>query len=216
MFTGLIQGMGRITARTARSGQMRLSVQALFDMPDIVAGESIAVSGACLTVEEPGKNAFSAYASAETLARSTLGGLGQGDRVNLERALALGDRLGGHLVSGHVDCLARVTRISPAGESTRFELAFPPAFAALVVPKGSVALDGVSLTVNDCTTDSLTVNVIPTTQRETTISLWRTGTAVNMETDFIGKYVARMLDPFVRAAGAPSAITPEFLREHGF
>ncbi len=117
MFTGLIQGKGRIQAVDRRGSESRLVIAPLFALPDVVLGESIAVNGACLTVEEynAGAGRFSAYASAETMARTTLGGLRRGDEVNLERALALGDRLGGHLVSGHVDCLATVQSVTPAG-----------------------------------------------------------------------------------------------------
>jgi len=170
MFTGLIQGKGRVESVEMRGAETRLKVRALFDLAQIVLGESIAVNGACLTVETCGENWFTVYASAETLKHTSLGGLKTGGAVNLERALALGDRLGGHLVSGHVDCLATVQDIKPAGESRVYTLAFPAEFGALVVPKGSVALDGISLTVNDCGPEFLSVNIIPATQRETTIS----------------------------------------------
>jgi len=215
MFTGLVAGMGIVTRLAKNGGQMRLSVRALFPMPDIVLGESIAVSGVCLTVESSEENAFGAYASAETLSTTTLGTLGLGARVNLERALAVGDRLGGHLVSGHVDCIVRVEGLVPDGESMRHTIAFPREFGPLVVAKGSVCLDGVSLTVNQCGPDWLTVNIIPGTQAQTTLSSWTRGRAVNMETDLIGKYAARMMEPYGVAA-RPSAITEDFLREHGF
>jgi riboflavin synthase len=215
MFTGLVQGMGTITALERRAGQMRLSIKALFPLREIVLGESIAVNGVCLTVESFSANAFSAYASQETLDKTNLGALGAGSGVNLERALALGDRLGGHLVSGHVDCLARVDSSVPAGESVRYTLSFPEAFGVYVVEKGSVCLDGISLTVNGCGADWLDVNIIPATQAETTISGWTPGRAVNMECDIIGKYVARMLAPHATKA-KPSGITADFLSKHGF
>jgi riboflavin synthase len=220
MFTGLVQGMGRLLSVENRGAETRLRVAALFDMENITPGESIAVNGACLTVEQPGDNQFTAYASAETLAATALGDLRTADRVNLERALALGDRLGGHLVSGHVDCLAVIRSVAPAGESRVYRLEFPPEFGPLVVPKGSVALDGISLTVNNCGLDFLEVNIIPATQRETTIAQWAPGRRVNMETDLIGKYVQRMLTAWTDAGGSggnkPSAIDEEFLRRHGF
>lgn len=218
MFTGLVQGMGKVEALEKRGGQMRLSIRALYPLPAIVLGESIAVNGVCLTVESFTDNAFSAYASGETLDKTNLGGLGAGSRVNLERALALGDRLGGHIVSGHVDCLAEVQSVRPAGESRIYRLGFPETHACQVIPKGSVALDGISLTVNDCGRDYLEVNIIPATQRETTISGWAPGRRVNMETDVIGKYVQRMLAPWSEnpARPQPSKITPDFLKEHGF
>jgi len=220
MFTGLIQGKGRIEAVEARGAETRLKIRTLFDLPQIVPGESIAVNGACLTVETFGENWFTVYASAETLTHTSLGALKTGGLVNLERALALGDRLGGHMVSGHVDCLATVADIKPAGESRVYTLSFPAEYGALVVPKGSVTLDGISLTVNDCGPESLSVNIIPATQQGTTISGWTPGTRVNMETDLIGKYVQSMLGPWLAARGGggkpASTLSMDFLREHGF
>ena len=175
MFTGLVQGTGTVRAAQARGGQSRLTLAPDFPLAGYARGESIAVSGACLSVEEFGEGWFSAYASGETLSRTTRGALRPGARVNLERALALGDRLGGHLVSGHVDCVARVESATPAGESKVFRLAFPAEQGPLVIPKGSVCLDGVSLTVNECGADWLTVNIIPETQAATTISSWKSG-----------------------------------------
>lgn len=215
MFTGLTQGMGKVETLERRGGQMRLAIRALFDLSAIVPGESIAVNGACLTVESGRDNVFSAYASAETMDRTNLGRLESGSKVNLERALALGDRLGGHLVSGHVDCMAKVNGAVPAGESMRYTLSFPPEYGVYVVEKGSVCLDGVSLTVNECGEDWLSVNVIPATQSETTVSGWTPGRVVNMECDIIGKYVARMLAPHA-AKVRPSNITEDFLKKHGF
>lgn len=220
MFTGLVQGMGRVEAVEPKGKETRLRLRALFELRNIVLGESIAVNGACLTVETAGEAWFTAYASAETLAHTNLGGLKAGSLVNLERALALGDRLGGHLVSGHVDCLATVSGIEPAGESRIYSLAFPAEHGAFVIQKGSVTLDGISLTVNACGPDSLSVNIIPATQRETTISGWSPGTRVNMETDLIGKYVRSMLGPWLGGA-APDAkpaskLSVDFLRQHGF
>lgn len=220
MFTGLVQGMGRVEAVEAKGGETRLKIRALYDLNDIVAGESIAVNGTCLTVETFGAGWYTAYASAETLRHTNLGDLTRGSVVNLERALALGDRLGGHLVSGHVDCLAEVTGSAPAGESRIYTLSFPAEHGPYVIQKGSVALDGISLTVNDCGPTHLSVNIIPATQRETTIASWKPGTKVNMETDLIGKYVRNMLGPWSgQAAGAEkpaSKLSMDFLKEHGF
>lgn len=218
MFTGIIQGTGRVSGADRRGGETRFTIRPDFPLRDYQAGESIAVNGACLTVENFGRDWFTAYASAETLSVTNLGSLRLSARVNLERALAMGDRLGGHIVSGHVDCLAEVAAILPAGESRIYRLTFDPAFSRQIIPKGSVALDGISLTVNDCGPDYLEVNVIPATQQETTISDWNPGQRVNMETDVIGKYVQRLLDPWAGAPSPakPSAITPDFLREHGF
>ncbi|MUM76521.1 riboflavin synthase [Pseudodesulfovibrio sp. F-1] len=221
MFTGLVMGMGRVEAAEGRGAETRLRIRALFPLYDIEAGESIAVNGVCLTVETFGDGWFTAYASRETLSVTSLGALKVGSRVNLERAMALGDRLGGHIVSGHVDCLAEVAGVRPAGESRIFRLAFPPAHGRYVIPKGSVALDGISLTVNDCGPDWLEVNIIPETQKATTIAEWTPGRRVNMETDIIGKYVERMVGPWTNGQpeateGGKSAMTMEYLREHGF
>ena len=217
MFTGLVIGQGRIATAERRGAETRFRVQALFALEGLVVGESIAVNGACLTVELAGENEFTAYASAETLDKSCLGELKPGSLVNLERALALGDRLGGHLVSGHVDCVATVESVTAFGQSNRYRIRFPGAFSRFVVPKGSVALDGVSLTVNDCGEGYLTVNVIPSTQGATTITTWRPGVRLNMETDMLGKYVLRMLEPWKDASGnEESKMTETFLREHGF
>ena len=224
MFTGLVQGMGRVEAVEARGAETRLNIRALFDLKDLVAGESIAVNGACLTVETFGAGWFTAYASAETLRRTNLGALKTGSVANLERAMAMGDRLGGHLVSGHVDCLAEVASVRPEGESRVYTLTFPAEHGAYVIEKGSVALDGISLTVNERSAESLSVNIIPTTQRETTISAWKPGTRVNMETDLIGKYVRNMLGAWMnegagqagQAAKPASRLTMDFLRENGF
>ncbi|MDR2695470.1 MAG: riboflavin synthase [Deltaproteobacteria bacterium] len=214
MFTGIIQGQGRVTEVRRSGRESALSVRALFALEELAAGESVAVNGACLTVESGGDGLFTAYASEETLSRTNLSLLRPGALVNLERALAIGQRLGGHFVSGHVDCLATVHSVRDAGQSLLIRLAFPQEYGELVIPKGSVALDGVSLTVNNCGDDFLEVNVIPETRRATTLVSWASGTRVNMEADMIGKYVRRMLAP--RRAGARAGLDENFLREHGF
>ena len=214
MFTGIIQGQGRLTA-VRQSGRERVfSIRALFALDDLAIGESIAVNGACLTAESGKDGIFTAYASAETLTRTNLSLLRPDALVNLERALVVGQRLGGHLVSGHVDCLSTVLSVRDAGQSLLVRLAFPAEYGELVIPKGSVALDGVSLTVNNCGDDWLEVNVIPETRRATTLASWASGTRVNMEADMIGKYVLRMLIP--RREGTKGGLDENFLREHGF
>ena len=219
MFTGLIETVGRVVRLDRQGRQCRITLQPGRAFSDLELGESIAVQGVCLTVERIEKPLFSVYASAETLQTSSLGRLGTGGRVNLERALAVGDRLGGHIVSGHVDSVGRIQEVRPAGESKVFRIAFPQAWSRLVVPKGSVALDGVSLTVNDCGQDFLEVNIIPATLRETTIPEWQPGAEVNMEFDVIGKYVQRMMAPWqpeVPQEGQGSDMDWDFLRRHGF
>ncbi len=218
MFTGLIQTTAAVLAAEAKGGETRFRLRPAVDIAPYAAGESIAVNGVCLTVETFGQDWFTAYASAETMSKTNLGRLRTGSAVNLERALALGGRLGGHIVSGHVDCLARIESVRPAGESRIYRITFPEDFGPQVVAKGSVALDGISLTINDCGSTFLEVNIIPATQRETTISGWTAGTAVNMETDIIGKYVQRMLFAWTTKGTVPkeSPITEDFLRKHGF
>jgi len=214
MFTGIIPGQGAIVDLAPSGREMRLSIRPLFDLPDLTIGESIAVNGVCLTVEQAADKALHAYASAETMSRTNLGALRPGGRVNLERALALGDRLGGHLVSGHVDGQGQVAAISSAGESHRVRISHDPELGPEIIARGSVALDGVSLTVNACGQDFFEVNVIPETWRATTLSLWRIGCGINIETDMIGKYVRHLLKPY--DAFGRSRVTPELLRENGF
>lgn len=219
MFTGLVQGLGQVMAVESRAGQSRLRIAPEYSMPEIQKGESIAVNGACLTVETYAPDWFTAYASGETVNLTNLGKLKAGSKVNLERALALGDRLGGHMLSGHIDCLAQVKDMSRAGESFRFQIEFASKWAAYLVPKGSVALDGISLTINRCSNTDLEVNIIPATRQATTIFFWTPGYQINLETDIIGKYVARMLAPWQHKTEQEKkdpGISLEFLRKHGF
>ena len=222
MFTGLVQGQGSVLAVERRGEQRRFLLRTHFPVPKLTVGESIAVNGACLTVEtgqELGSYAeFQAYASGETISRTTLGELAAGSVVNLERALALGDRLGGHIVSGHVDGVATVYSVEARGDSRRIVLAFPETLAPEVIEKGSVALDGISLTINACSDTTLEVNVIPETWRVTTVGRWRTGSRVNMETDVLGKYVRRQLRFLDSPPQAPSrrGVDLDLLRENGF
>ena len=225
MFTGIIQGEGRIARLDAKGSEMRLLISPSFEIPSIVDGESIAVNGVCLSVETHSGSNFSLYASAETMRRTTLGELREGSAVNLERALALGDRLGGHIVAGHVDCVATVESAVPRGDSIAVSMRYPEAFSNEVVEKGSIALDGISLTVNECQPGRFSVNIIPDTQLRTTMRHWKPGVHVNMETDVIGKYVKHLLGAYTgKAAGNPfggdaseaSRITRAYLLENGF
>ncbi|CCO22539.1 riboflavin synthase [Maridesulfovibrio hydrothermalis] len=218
MFTGLVQGKGRIDKCENRGKETRFTVTAP-DIKDYVKGESIAINGVCLTVETYSDSWFTCYASKESMSITNLGNLKPGSKINYERALAMGDRLGGHIVSGHVDCLGSVDSVRPAGESKIYRIKFPEEHGKFIIPKGSVALDGISLTVNDCGPDYLEVNIIPETQGQTTISDWTPGYRVNIETDVIGKYVQRMIGPWTgqKTQDKPqSKVTMDFLREHGF
>ncbi|MDY6852751.1 MAG: riboflavin synthase [Thermodesulfobacteriota bacterium] len=213
MFTGIIQGLGRVSAIIPMAGEVKLTVEAEFDWKDpLVIGESIAVSGACLTVVEARGRSFSAHVSAETISRTAMRGYRSGHLVNLERALKLSDRLGGHLVSGHVDGLGLLKERREKDLSLELTIGVDKNLVPYLIEKGSVALDGVSLTVNHVLADAFTVNIIPHTAALTTLSFKKAGDYVNLETDLIGKYVARFLgrDP------GRSEINEEFLAEHGF
>lgn len=213
MFTGLVEGVGKITATRRLAEGLRLEVTPPFAVEGLVLGESVSVSGACLTVVGIRGRAFQVDVSPETLARSTLAGKKVGDPVNLERALRLGDRLGGHLVTAHVDAtgMLKDRREGPEHLELTFEL--PESLAPLVIEKGSIAVDGVSLTVNAVPDQAFTVNIIPYTARDTTLGGLKTGDRVNLETDIIGKYVARLLGAYLPAK---SGLTEEFLARHGF
>jgi riboflavin synthase len=191
MFTGLVECTGLVAARSKRGPAERLSLSAPFT--DLELGESISVSGACLTVVSHGGGRFEVDVSAETLARTSLGRLQIGSKVNLERALQLGDRLGGHLVSGHVDGLARVIAVEPSGEARAFTFEAPGELAPFLAAKGSVALDGVSLTVNAVTGSRFTVMLIPHTLAVTTLGNCAPGQELNLEVDLVARYVVRYL-----------------------
>jgi riboflavin synthase len=203
MFTGIIQDTGRVTALERRGGDVRLRIAVdRLDLAGTRAGDSIAVSGVCLTALEidagdaatgrPGS--FAADVSNETLSLTTLGTLEPGSRVNLEPALRAGDALGGHLVSGHVDGLGEVVDIREDARSMRMHFSCPPGLARFFARKGSVAIDGVSLTINEIGPADFTVNLIPHTWQVTTLGEFRVGRAVNLEVDQVARYVERLLE----------------------
>ena len=192
MFTGIVTDLGHVRALEKR-GDTRIEIETAYDTSQIDLGASIACSGPCLTVVEKGSGWFAVDASAETLARTTLSGWAKGTPVNLERAMRIGEELGGHIVSGHVDGVATVLDTSPEGDSVRFRFAAPDAFERYVAPKGSVALDGVSLTVNEVDGATFGVNIIPHTLERTTLGTLGAGDRVNFEVDTIARYVARLL-----------------------
>ncbi|MEQ8331748.1 riboflavin synthase [Nisaea sp.] len=193
MFTGIITHIGTVR-RVEKSGDTRMTVSAGFDMESVALGASIACSGCCLTVVDKGEGWFAADVSAETLSKTGLGAWKEGTRINLERALKVGDELGGHIVSGHVDGLAEIVSIVPEGDSRRLMLKPAAGLAAFVAPKGSVTLDGISLTVNEVSADTFGVNIIDHTWKETTLSDRGPGDHLNMEVDMLARYVARLLD----------------------
>ena len=192
MFTGLIDDVGTITSVAVSPAGRELRIACRYD--DLEQGESVAVNGACLTVLQHGARWFSVAAVATTLERTGIGGWSAGRRVNLERALRVGDRLGGHFVQGHVDGLARVAEVRQAGDARLIDLALPPGLADLMVQHGSVAVDGVSLTVNDLPAPGvLQVSLIEYTMRHTTLGTLSVGDVAHVEADMLGKYVQRSL-----------------------
>jgi len=193
MFTGIVTDVGKVRS-LQRSGDTRIELSTAFDMSTVDIGASICCSGTCLTVIEKGTGWFAVSASAETLEKTTIGGWQEGTAVNLERALRLGDELGGHIVSGHVDGVGTLSERSPYGASIRMVFEAPPALDKFIAAKGSVTIDGVSLTVNTVDGKSFSVNIIPHTAEETTLGDLKPGHSVNLEIDMLARYVARLLE----------------------
>ncbi len=213
MFTGLVEGVGEIVGLRPQAEGLRIVVKTSFPAAELVLGESVAVAGACLTVVVINPPAASFEVSPETLARTTFPLKKVGDRVNLERSLRLGDRLGGHLVTGHVDATGAVRQRREGPAYVQLHLELPEALRRFVIEKGSIAVDGVSLTINAVQGNNFMVNIIPHTARATTLAALQVGDRVNLETDLIGKYVARMLE---REAPEEGGVTAELLARHGF
>ncbi|HYS42832.1 MAG TPA: riboflavin synthase [Geobacteraceae bacterium] len=211
MFTGLIEAVGKVTG-IERHGAARLTVEAPFPTAEIHMGDSIAVNGVCLTVVGKGGGTFTFDVSPETIDRTAFRRLRSGSRVNLERALRLSDRLGGHLVTGHADFVAVVAERREASGNIMFSFRIPGEFSRYLVEKGSVAIDGISLTVNSVTADGFTVNVIPHTAERTILKEKRAGDEVNIETDIIGKYLERLLSAKAESKG----VTLDLLAKNGF
>ena len=209
MFTGIIQDMGTVRKFTRKGEDARIEVETQLTLDDVKVGDSISVSGACLTVTSLGKKSFSFDVSAESLSKTTLGTLKAGDRVNLEKALRMSDFLGGHLVLGHVDCVGRIAEKTVRAVSIVFGIALEPGLAKYVVAKGSITVDGISLTVNSCEGSRFYVNIIPHTAGKTTLVDKKAGDSINIETDILGKYVEKLMNP-------NKGVNMDFLREHGF
>jgi len=214
MFTGLVEQTGILLERVKVGGRAKITVRAATPWRDLVHGESIAVNGVCLTVEKySADGAITFHTLEETLKRTNLGLLAPRSKVNLERALKLGDRLGGHIVYGHVDATAKVRELKKlASGDLLLELELPSALGSEVVPRGSVAIDGVSLTVVEATPEHFSVELIPTTLQTTALANRPAGTPVNVETDMLAKYVASRM---AAASPAPGGLTLEKLREAG-
>lgn len=192
MFTGIVEGVGEVSAVDVAPDGRRLTIAAPF-ADDLTPGDSVNVSGACLTVERADGDAFEVFLASETLARTSLGDLAVGDGVNLERAMPADGRFDGHLVQGHVDATAEVRAVEPVGEDWTYTFSLPPDLSPFVVEKGSVAVDGVSLTVAALDDEAFEVAVIPMTYHETTLSTREPGDRVNLEVDVLAKYVERQL-----------------------
>ena len=214
MFTGLIEDIGALSDIRTTADHAVLTVSTSLPMEELTLGESVAVNGVCLTVTSFGDGVFTADASPETMKRTSLGHLARGATVNLERALRLSDRLGGHLVTGHVDGLAKIAEKRQEGNSWLFRFQVDSSLSSVLIEKGSVAIDGVSLTVNEVSEGFFSLMIIPHTLKMTTLQDRKVGDQVNVETDLIGKYVARFManDGSEKAGG----VTMDVLAKHGF
>jgi len=194
MFTGIIESVGVVVSKRSKGRGFELEVDAGLDLARDVVGDSVSVDGVCLTITRINGSTFTADASQETVSRSTLGDIRPGAKVNIERALILSSRLGGHIVLGHVDTVGKILMRDPEGESLRIRIGFEKSFARYVVEKGSIAIDGVSLTINEVFPEAFSCNIIPHTAASTSLTLKTAGVRVNLEFDVLGKYVESLLN----------------------
>ena len=216
MFTGIIQAIGTIADLQPKGGDMALIVNTgKLDMSDVALGDSIAVNGVCLTAISMTDSSFTADVSRETLSLTSLGALSKGSEVNLEKALTLQTRLGGHMVSGHVDGLGIVKSRHNDGRSERFVITAPDDISRYIAMKGSITIDGVSLTVNKVNGSDFEINIVPHTIQETIIGHYQAGTEVNLEVDVVARYLERLIQGGAIDSNA-SNITEAFLAENGF
>lgn len=218
MFTGIIEAMGKVQALTPKGEDIILDIDTgELDMSDVKLGDSIAVNGVCLTVTRLAQQGFSADASAETLRKTSLGDLSSGSPVNLEKALTPTTRLGGHLVAGHVDGLGEVVAMYDEARATVIDIKAPDSLAKYIAKKGSITVDGISLTTNEVNGAVFSLTIIPHTKVVTTIGTWRLGSKVNLEVDLIARYLERLLlGEKAAEPEAESGITLSFLAENGF
>jgi riboflavin synthase len=194
MFTGIIESVGKILSKESHGQGLELKIDTGLDLSGDAIGDSVAVDGVCLTITKMKGTIFSAHASEETITRSTLGDIRPGANVNIERALTLSSRLGGHIVLGHVDTVGKILQKVLAGESIRIKVGFDRAYAKYVIVKGSISIDGVSLTINEVYKDAFTVNIIEHTAQSTSLTPKSPGDRVNLEFDVLGKYVESLLN----------------------
>lgn len=212
MFTGIIAAIGKINSVQSKGGDLRLQVATQkLDLSDVKLGDSIAINGVCLTVVELLSGQVSFDVSRESIERTSLGNVQSGSEVNLEKALAVGDRLGGHIVSGHVDGLGTIIARQESARSVQFRVEVPDELARYIAEKGSVCIDGVSLTVNKAEQNWFEVNIIPHTMQETIIKTYQVGTRINLEVDIIARYLERLIPD-----SKPTGITHETLLKNGF
>jgi len=214
MFTGLIEEVGQVAACSPTDEGLSLLLEAPTIGPECVVGDSLAVNGVCLTVEQADSSQLQFHVGAETVQRSTVAGWQAGTPVNLERSLATGQRMGGHFVQGHVDCVSELIKRDPPAETVYFTFSLPALWRPFVVEKGSIAVDGISLTITEVTEEGFSVAIIPYTIEHTNLAQLSAGAQVNLEVDIIAKYVYNMLNPSDESP--ESTITKEFLAEHGF
>ena len=215
MFTGIIEATGQLVESLATGSDRRLRIDTQgVDLSHVQLGDSIAVNGCCLTAVDLDGNSFAADVSIESLERTTLGGLSIGDRVNLERALTLATPLGGHLVSGHVDGVGEVVSRTPAERSEVWRFRAPDSLAHYIAEKGSVAIDGISLTVNEVAGSEFAVNIVPHTAAVTTLGDYQPGHLINIEVDLVARYLERLLQG--NAATATGGVSEALLRRNGF
>ena len=218
MFTGLVEELGRVKSLSKGTSSARLSISAKTVLEDIKIGDSIAVNGTCLTVVEFSDTWFTADVMPETVRMTVLGNLKPGDPVNLERTLRVGDRFGGHIVSGHIDGLGTIRSKETEENAILVTITAMPEVMRFIIPKGSIAIDGISLTVVDCSAEWFRVSLIPHTAKVTTIGLKRVGEQVNLETDIIGKYVEKLLGTAngKQTGSTKQGVSAEYLAQHGF
>lgn len=215
MFTGIIEAIGTVKSLTEINSEWRLELEvSQLDMSDVKLGDSIAVNGCCLTVVAMTDSSFAADVSNETLRCTSLGLLKANSRVNLEKAMQATDRFGGHIVSGHVDGVGKMIESSPEGQSVKLVFEVPDELNRYIAAKGSICIDGTSLTVNEVTENSFAINVIPHTQVETIIGDYQVGRPVNLEVDLVARYLERLMSG--NPSSGPSKITKDYLAEHGF
>lgn len=216
MFTGIVEELGTLERVERGAVSAHLNIRAREILKDVGLGDSISVNGVCLTVTEYGNDRFTADVMGETLAKTNLSDLRVGDRVNLERALRMGDRIGGHMVSGHIDGVGTILDISPHGIAQVISVQAPELVMRYVIRKGSVAIDGISLTVVDCTDQTFRVSIIPHTAKLTTLGFKKKGDSVNLEADMLARYVEKFLQGREPKADGSGRIDSAFLGKHGF